>query len=212
MRSTFVYALALGLCITAIGCSNKELINQKDQQIAALQNEVGELQGQLSSERARTEELNTELARALSDARAKEKVWLEEKEGMTSITIDGEVTFGSGSTRITSEGKDILDRVWGVVGNYPERDVRIEGHTDNVPIAERWQHRFHSNWELSSARAMAVLHYLMSKYSIDPHRISAAGYGEYRPIASNDTEQGRAMNRRVVITVAPARTASQPLP
>ncbi|MDH3197828.1 MAG: OmpA family protein [Candidatus Krumholzibacteria bacterium] len=209
MRSTLVYALALGVCIAATGCSNKELISQKDQQIAALQNEVGELEGQLASERARTEELNSELARALSDLRAKEKVWLEEKQGMTQVTIDGEVTFGSGSTRITTEGKDILDRVWNVVGHYPEREVRIEGHTDDVAIAERWQQRFRSNWELSSARAHAVLHYLMSKYAIDPQKICAVGYGEHQPIASNATDDGRAMNRRVVITIAPPHTTTR---
>jgi len=212
MRRKPYIALALVLCVAATGCSNKKMIAQKDQQIAALQNEVGELEGQLASERARTEELNSELARALSDLRAKEKVWMEQREGMTQITIDGEVTFGSGSTRITSEGKDILTRVWDVVGNYPEREVRIEGHTDNVPIAEKWQNRFRSNWELSSARAHAVLHYLMSKYSIDPQRIAAVGYGEFQPIASNDTEQGRAMNRRVVITIAPPRSTRQALP
>ena len=116
---------------------------------------------------------------------------------------------GSGSTRITTEGKDILDRVWNVVGHYPEREVRIEGHTDDVAIAERWQQRFRSNWELSSARAHAVLHYLMSKYAIDPQKICAVGYGEHQPIASNATDDGRAMNRRVVITIAPPHTTTR---
>jgi chemotaxis protein MotB len=90
-----------------------------------------------------------------------------------------------------------------VVSNYPDREVLIEGHTDDVPIAEKWQYRFKSNWELSSARAHAVLHYVIKTYGLDPGRVAAVGYGEYRPLVTNDTPEGRATNRRVVITVGP---------
>lgn len=84
---------------------------------------------------------------------------------------------------------------------YPEKAVLIEGHTDNVPIAPKFHDNYKSNWELSSARAHTVLHYVRGKYGIDPQRIGAVGYGEYRPIADNATDAGRALNRRVMITV-----------
>ena len=77
-------------------------------------------------------------------------------------------------------------------------DLRIEGHTDNVPIRNA---RFASNWDLSTARATETVRLLMSKYNFAPERLAASGYAEYRPIASNDTADGRAMNRRVDIVV-----------
>jgi chemotaxis protein MotB len=204
------FLLVAGLLFT--GCSNKKLIEQKDAQIAALQDELDTLDGQLQSEKNRTAQLQSELDNTLSDLRTKEQVWMQEKEGLTEITMDGEVAFGSGSTRITPEGKEILDRIWDVLQNYPERDVLIEGHTDNVPISPQFQDHYKSNWELSSGRAHSVLHYVRIKYGIDPQRIGAVGYGEYRPISSNDTDEGRAMNRRVVITIGTGsnRTATYP--
>jgi chemotaxis protein MotB len=81
--------------------------------------------------------------------------------------------------------------------------VGIEGHTDNIPIARSgWK----SNWELSSARALAVLHYLEKEEKISPERLSAIGYGEFQPVASNDTKDGRQANRRVEIVIMPKLT------
>jgi chemotaxis protein MotB len=212
LKVMIVLSLVAVFAMLATGCSNKKLIEQKDAQIAELQNALDEAEGSLETERARTAQLQSDLDNALSDLKNKERVWMEEKNGLTQITIDGEVTFSSGSTRLTAEGKDILDRVFGVVEQYPDRAIMIEGHTDNVPIAPKFQDRFRSNWELSSARAHTVLHYVQKKYNIDSDRIGAAGYGEYRPIATNDTADGQAMNRRVVITVGPMPQNSKAYP
>lgn len=211
-RLPIVLALLFVAGLVLTGCSDKEALQQKDATIASLQDEVDQLQGALDEERAQTQQLQADLDNALSDLRTKEQVWMQEKEGLTQITLDGEVTFASGSTRLTSQGKEILDRIWSVLKDYPDRTVFIEGHTDNVPIAAQWQHRFRSNWELSSARANAVLHYVKDKYDLDPQRIGAVGYGEYRPLASNDTEDGRSMNRRVVITVGPSSASTTAYP
>lgn len=210
IRVTLLLAVVFGMLAT--GCSNKKLIEQKDAQIAALEEEIGKLETEVRSEKAATEQLRADLDQALSDLRTKEQVWLDEKEGLMQITLDGEVTFASGSTRITDAGKEILDRVFKIVEQYPDRAILIEGHTDNVPIAERWQHRFRSNWELSSARAQAVRRYVSSKYSIEPSRLGAVGYGEYRPIASNASAEGRTANRRVVITIAPMQKKTPAYP
>jgi len=205
-----IVALALGLVVT--GCSNKKLLNEQETRIAALEGEVDSLSAALDTETARAARINDELERALSDHRAQEQVWLEEREGLTRITLDGEVAFASGSANVSGTGRDILDRIWNVLSRYPDRDVLIEGHTDNVPIAERWQHNYKSNWELSSARAHAVLHRAVNKYNAEPTRMAAVGYGEYRPIASNDTPNGRAMNRRVVITIGPRAKMPKAMP
>jgi chemotaxis protein MotB len=205
-----LFVLAMGL--VASGCSNKKLMAQKDAQIVALQEEVGNLEGEAQRERERAAQLQAELDRALSESQRKEQVWMEEKDGLTQITLDGAVAFGSGSTRITTEGKRILDDVFGVVEKYSDRWILIEGHTDDVPVAEKWQYRFRSNWELSSARAHAVLHYVQSKFGIDADRLAAVGYGEYHPVADNSTEAGRSMNRRVVITIGSRLQMAKMLP
>jgi chemotaxis protein MotB len=93
--------------------------------------------------------------------------------------------------------------------NVPENDIGIEGHTDNEPIRySGWK----SNWELSTARALSVLHYLIDKKGISPLRVSAIGYGEYRPVASNVDKEGRRLNRRVEIVILPKATKVKEIP
>jgi chemotaxis protein MotB len=90
-----------------------------------------------------------------------------------------------------------------LIKNVPENQIGIEGHTDNEPIKySGWK----SNWELSTARALSVLHYLIDEKGISPYRISAIGYGEYRPVTSNNTKEGRQLNRRVEIVILPKVT------
>ncbi|MFH0790018.1 MAG: OmpA family protein [Candidatus Omnitrophota bacterium] len=120
------------------------------------------------------------------------------------ITFVADVLFDSGKDKIKSEAFSILDKVCRVLQeNVPQLNVGVEGHTDNIPIkVSRWK----SNWELSTARALSVLHYLVDNKGISPERISAIGYGEYRSVASNETKEGRQMNRRVEIVILPPVT------
>jgi chemotaxis protein MotB len=115
--------------------------------------------------------------------------------------------FDSGSDEIKPEGRKLLDTIavsLVSVGNH----IRVEGHTDNVPISNS---RFPSNWELSTARATGVLSYLIDKFGFRPELLSAAGYAEYRPVASNDTMEGRACNRRVdIVILNPAAAQIEP--
>jgi chemotaxis protein MotB len=136
-------------------------------------------------------------------------VWLEEKDGLTFITLDGGATFGTAQADLTNDGTELIDRVWTVLQNYPDRRVLVEGHTDSRPIAPGFRWKYASNWELSSARAHAVLHYLESKYAIEPNRLAAVGYGENDPVADNGSAEGRAQNRRVVITVGSKSSVEQ---
>ena len=105
--------------------------------------------------------------------------------------------FDSGSDQLKPEGRTLLDAIaTGLISTA--NHIRVEGHTDNVPISSS---RFPSNWELSTARATAIVAYLISKFGFAPDRLSAAGYAEFRPMATNDTVEGRARNRRVDILV-----------
>jgi len=120
------------------------------------------------------------------------------------ISFVADVIFDSGKAKIKTEAYPVLDKVARVLTeNVPQLNVGIEGHTDNVPVKlSKWK----SNWELSSARSLSVLHYLVDKKGISPDRLSAIGYGEYHPVASNDTRVGRQANRRVEIVIIPQIT------
>jgi chemotaxis protein MotB len=117
------------------------------------------------------------------------------------ITVVGDLIFDSGKAKIRPEAYDLLNKVSGILrDNMAQFNIGIEGHTDNVPIRfSGWK----SNWELSTARALSVLHYLVGEEGVAPTRVSAIGYGEYRPVASNDNSEGRQLNRRVEIVILP---------
>jgi chemotaxis protein MotB len=129
-----------------------------------------------------------------------------EQRGLV-ISLGETGVFDSGSDQIKPAGRELLDTLATSLvslGNY----IRVEGHTDNVPIHNG---RFPSNWELSTARATMVVSYLITKFGLWPESLSAAGYAEYRPAASNDTEEGKARNRRVdIIVLNPAAAAVEP--
>lgn len=118
------------------------------------------------------------------------------KEGLV-ISLEEVGFFASGSAVVKPEGIPTLAKIAGILAHVPE-DIRVEGHTDNVPIHNK---QFASNWELSTARATEVLNLLITRFGILPSRLSAAGYAEFHPVASNATPAGRAMNRRVDIVV-----------
>lgn len=189
--------LALATVLAATGCSKKELIAQKDAEIADLNARVTSLEGELAEQKRLSDDLNTQLA----DLMDQQRILVEEKDGLTQITLDGKATFGSANADLTKDGRETLDRVWDVLQNYPDRRILIEGHADSRPIRDTYRHVFPSNWELSSARALSVLHYVEGKFGPEPDRLAAVGYGEYMPVADNVTSEGRAANRRVVITV-----------
>ncbi len=194
-------ALAVVTVLASAGCSKKELIAQKDAQILDLQGDVAALQTDLDQQK----QMNADLNRELSSLQDEKRVLLEEKNNLTQITLDGAATFATASADLSADGKSIIDQIWGVVAQYPDRLVLIEGHADSRPIAPSYRWKYQSNWELSSARAHAVLHYLVSQHNAEPSRLAAVGYGENEPVADNSTPEGLAQNRRVVITIGGAK-------
>ena len=141
------------------------------------------------------------LEERLSQEIGNDEVRLQMQDKGLVITFVADILFDSGKAKIREEANPILDKVAKVLNeNVPQFNIGIEGHTDNEPIKHSgWK----SNWELSTARALSVLHYLVEQENIVPERISAIGYGEYKPVASNDTKEGMRLNRRVEIVVLP---------
>jgi chemotaxis protein MotB len=127
------------------------------------------------------------------------------KEGIT-ISLSGNLLFDSGRADLRSESTKMLDKVAERL-KLLSNEVRIEGHTDNIPIDSD---QYPTNWELSTSRATAVTRYLAEANQIEPKRLSAQGYGEYRPVADNSTRDGRALNRRVDIVIIYPDQSSTP--
>ena len=114
---------------------------------------------------------------------------------------DAPILFDSGEAVLKPDGEAVLQKVANVLAQHPQLKIHVIGHTDNVPIKATARSRFPSNWELSTTRATAAVRCLIEKAGVDPQRVGAVGYGEFRPIADNATPEGRAKNRRIAITV-----------
>jgi len=145
--------------------------------------------------------LQKQLEEALGDEIKKHEVEMRVTPEGLVLSLREVGFFNSGDAVLLTEGQDTLTRIAKVL-NAKGFSIRVEGHTDDVPMHNS---RFKSNWELSTARATEVVSLLVERYGFDPTQISAAGYSEYHPITSNDTEEGRKTNRRVDVVVV-ART------
>ena len=141
--------------------------------------------------------LRQELEGALGDEIRKHEVQMRTTPEGLVVSLREVGFFGSGDADLLQDGQQTLMRIAGILGNRGF-EIRIEGHTDNVPIHTT---KFKSNWELSTARATRVVSLLIEQYHFNPELISAAGYSEYRPIAENTTVQGRAANRRIDLII-----------
>jgi chemotaxis protein MotB len=125
---------------------------------------------------------------------------MEDERGLV-ITLSSDVFFDPGSARLKGDMRPVLRKISRIIKDVPNF-VRIEGHTDNSPITNvRAKEAYKTNWELSSARALSILHYMTDEADVAPQQLSSVAYGEYRPIDDNNTPEGRAYNRRVDIII-----------
>jgi len=195
------YFVVIPLILLLTGCSvilQKRNPNDLDQ--------IDSLATQLEEERQARQELmraKNELEEQLKREIEEKQVRLEMLNKGLVITFVDEILFDSGKAKIRKEGYSVLDRVAKVLNKQVrDRSIAIEGHTDTQPIRKsKWK----SNWELSTARATSVLHYLIDKRGVAPERLCVTGYGEFRPVAPNNTKLGRQQNRRVEITILPEK-------
>ena len=132
---------------------------------------------------------------------AKEVEVLETKEQLKMVLVD-KILFESGSVNISENGKALLQVIANSIRENKSQDIMVGGHTDNKPLSAKLEKKFPSNWELSAARSAAVVRYLHEQGRIVPERLSVCGYSHYRPIASNETEEGRRQNRRIEIILS----------
>lgn len=216
MRVKFAIIMFLAV-LTVSGCAYIQKSKRTDEleienqnllaRIAQLQKEktkeVENVVKQKDRELSELEKAKLELEDVLKKEIGNYKAKLEMTERGLVITFLSEVFFDSGKDIIRDDGKDSIRRVAEVLNrDVPNSNVAIEGHTDNQPIKySGWK----TNWELSSGRALAVLHYLIDECNVKPTRLSANGYGEFRPVAENDTKENMQKNRRVEIVILPSK-------
>ncbi len=203
MRKSFaLFSLCAGFMVIVFGLSGCTVVFQKGRRkdietITELQSKYAELKDEMSDLERAKRELENRLRGEIDNKDVK----VEMMERGLVITFVAEVLFDSGKAVLRTPALETLDKVSRVLNTtVKDLSVGIEGHTDNEPIRKSgWK----SNWELSSARAMSVLHHLVDQNGVDPTRLAATGYGEYRPVASNETREGRQKNRRVEIVILP---------
>lgn len=211
---TRVILLVLTVMLAAIfaGCASKGQLKERDAQIADLKQQLEDARNQcvvLEDEKkaaeARAEALQNELNQ-LSDSL---KLEMEQNSKYTMLRVPDKLLFDFSQVRLSGSGKSLLNKIAGILDKYPEFDVRVEGHADNRKVKPEFYDKYRSNWEISTARATEVVRYLINKEGINPDRLIAVGYGEYNPIASNDTAEGRQQNRRVEFYIAPKRPVKE---
>jgi chemotaxis protein MotB len=174
--------------------------NDKDKdQITSLQSEITNLKQEKEAAAQMANGLENEMR---SDLESKD-VTISKLQGKLTVNILDRVMFNSGEAILKPDGEAVMRKIAALLAVHPELKIHVIGHTDNVPI----RGRFPSNWELASARALAAVHFLTERAGVDPRRVGAVSYGEYRPIADNATAEGRAKNRRIAITILPDELA-----
>lgn len=169
-------------------------INEQPHQTQVAEAQESDANIKTSDELAQISDLVTEkFTQLIND----QMIQVSSNELWLQIELKDSILFSSGSADTSEQAQKIFDEIANILKSY-SNPVQVEGFTDNIPIKSV---KYPTNWELSTARASAIVKYLASK-GVAPERLSAVGYGEYQPVTTNDTEQGRAQNRRVTIMVA----------
>lgn len=142
---------------------------------------------------------------SLKDQIAANDIEVIETENQVKMILVDKILFESGSVDISEEGEALLAIIAKSIKDSKSQNIVVEGHTDNKPISGRLKGRFPSNWELSAARAAAVVRYLLKSGNLPAQNLSVHGYSYYHPLASNQTEKGRSQNRRIEIILTPQK-------
>lgn len=158
---------------------------------------------QLVDAKSKSDSLNQTLTNKLTRSLTREEmndVDVQVLKGVVYISLADNMLYKSGSYEIGPRAGETLEKIAKIIGDYKDYDVLIEGNTDNVPISQK---NIRNNWDLSTLRASSVVQALQNQYGVDPKRLTAAGRGEYNPVASNATEKGKQRNRRTQIIITP---------
>ena len=187
------------------GAAQRRSLEERNKELAALNDELARNTKQLAEAKQALEAKSAEyeaLTRSMQQEIQNGQVEISELKGQMTVLLKDKILFASGSARVGAPGQEALRKVAEALRNVQGRIIRVEGHTDDLPTDPKGP--FPTNWELSVARALAVVRTLQDA-GVDPTHLSAAGYGPYHPVAANDSPENRSLNRRIEIVLAPAR-------
>jgi len=173
-----------------------ELTTAKEELSKDVQAKTGELE-QLKGTYSQLEE-------KMKDEIAKGDIRLSQSGGKLRVDMVDKILFDSGEAVISKRGEGVLARVGAVLATMDDKQIQVSGHTDSNPISDKLATQFPTNWELSVSRAVNVVRFLEEKANVPPKNLTATGYGQYHPIASNKSAAGRARNRRIEILLTPS--------
>jgi chemotaxis protein MotB len=176
-----------------------EELDAKGKLLSEREKSINEMMQVIARQDSITKRLNAVLRSALLGFNSDE-LSVEVRNGKVYVSMSDKLLFKSGSSAVEAKGKEALKLLGGVLDKNPDIDILVEGHTDNVPIKTSV---YKDNWDLSVARATSIVRILVTDYRIAPTRMTASGKGEFFPKATNDTPEGRAINRRTEIILSP---------
>jgi chemotaxis protein MotB len=174
------------------------MLDELRRESAELSDEIRVREERLAQEQSTQNELTLKLEREIADG----QVQIERLRDRLRVDMVDEILFDSGEAELKPEGKEVLLKLASALADT-DRQIRVQGHTDDVPITGRLAKTFPTNWELSAARAVNVARFLQEGASLDPTRLSASALSQYRPRAANDSPEGRRQNRRIEILLEP---------
>ncbi len=203
--------------IAANSKKNRELLRQLEEKERALAEErtrldnlqrdlearsqrINELESRIAAKDAKMQALKTAISKALRNFEGK-GLTVEERNGKVYISMENKLLFESGSWAVGAQGQKAVKQLGKVLAENPDIAVLIEGHTDDDPFLGNAQ--LSGNWDLSTKRATAIVNILLQNKQIDPQNLTAAGRGEFAPVASNETNEGKSKNRRIEVILTP---------
>lgn len=175
-------------------------LDEKNQVLKARAEKLRELQELVDRQRAAVENLRKKVASALIAFSDADQLSVEVDKGRVKVSLSEDLLFESGKVDLDEKGKDALGKLAVVLKNNPDINIQIVGFTDTVPIRTA---RFKDNWDLSVIRATSIARILTEEYGVSPKRLIAAGQGQYNAVATNETKEGRSLNRRTEIFLIP---------
>ena len=176
-----------------------EKISERENELADRMARVDELEGLIARQQAAMKSLKEKISDALLNFEDK-GLTVEARDGKVYVSMENKLLFRSGSWLVESEGQRAIDGLANILADNPDIAILIEGHTDNVPYSGKGPLK--GNWDLSTKRATAIVNQLLENPDILPQNLTAAGRGEYLPIAPNSNREGRAANRRIEVAVS----------
>lgn len=178
---------------------HEERLKTEEAEAAQLRQEQADKEEEIK----RLSQAQADLTKSLETEIAKDEVEIQQIRDRLTIKMLDQLLFDSGQADLKPAGLKVLKELSNVLASVVAKEIRIEGHTDNLPITGELKDRFPTNWELSTARATNVARYLVEKGGVLAANVSAAGHADTQPVASNDTIKGRAANRRIEIVLYP---------